>query len=78
MQAPHLHLDLVERDVERNDVIGAGALSLHQVLVEVHEDLARVRVGGALRRELVVLDIDAAHIAGVLVDPLELLERDRT
>ena len=58
-------------------MFGARRATLHQVLVEVHEDLARVRVGRALRRELVVVDIDAAHIAGVLVDPLELLERDR-
>ena len=36
-----------------------------------------MRVGRALRRELVVVDVDAAHIAGELVDALELLERER-
>ena len=44
VQPPHLLLDLVERAIERDHVLGGRRGALHEMLAHVHEDLARVRV----------------------------------
>ena len=77
VQPAHLLLDLVERPVERDRVLGRRRGALHEVLAHVHEDLARVRVLGSARRVMLVVDVDPAHVVRELVDPLDLLDRER-
>jgi len=77
VKASHLLLDLFERDVERGVVVPRGGVPLHQVLVDVDEDLALVRVGRAPRGVLGEVDVDPPDILCVLGDPVELLERVR-
>ena len=58
-------------------MLGAAARALHEMMVDVHEDLARVRVARRRVACLVVVDVDAAHVVRELGDPLELLVRER-
>src|SRR5262249_32964947 len=78
VEATHLAFDLVERKVECGGAFRGGGGALHEVMVDMNEDLTRVRVAGAPRLYLVVVDVDATYVVGELGHPLELLDGQRS
>ena len=77
VQPAHLVVDLVEREVERGLEFGGRRSALHQVMVDVHEDLARVRVAGLARLVLREVDVDAAYVTREFRDSFEFLVGQR-
>ncbi len=51
--------------------------ALHEMVREVHEDLARARVAGTAGLVHAVVDVDPAHVVRVLADAVQLLQGDR-
>ena len=65
--------DLVEDAVERGAGVGGGGVGLHQVLGQVHGDLALLRVGDPWVLDLRELDLDPPDVGGEALELRQLL-----
>jgi len=68
-----LVLDLVDDEVERGGGLGRGGVRLHEVALQVDDDVAHLVVGDTAIAELGEVDFDAAGVVGELGDLVELL-----
>ena len=78
MQPTHLVLHLVDREIERCRVLRSRGGALHEMVIDVHQNLTRMRIGSLPSEVLCVVDIHSTDVVRVFLDPLQLLFCERS
>ena len=77
LDAGDLVLDLVDREIERGLRLTRRRVRLHEVLLQVHGDLAQLTIGDTRVLQLGEVDLDAARVVGEASKTGHLLLRER-